>query len=70
MRQTPRKTIDPIPRHAGDTVDTLTLNYLQGRVVALAERLQGAEGDEALQIVDELLGAAHQLTEISARGAR
>lgn len=40
--------------------------YLRGRVVALAERLQGAEGDEALQIVDELLGAAHQLVEISA----
>lgn len=44
--------------------------YLRGRVVALAERLQSAEGDEALQIVDQLLDAAHQLIEISARGAR
>lgn len=38
--------------------------YLQGRVVALAEQLQGADGDDALRIVDQLLGTAHELLEI------
>ncbi|QSV45011.1 hypothetical protein [Geobacter benzoatilyticus] len=55
---------------AGRVDINLKPEYLRGRVVALAERLQGAEGDEALQIVDELLGAAHQLIEISAGGAQ
>lgn len=39
--------------------------FLQGRVVALAERLQDAEGDEALLIVDQLLETGRQLLEVA-----
>lgn len=46
---------------------SLRREYLQGRVVALAERLQTADGAEALAVIDQMLETARQLLEVVER---
>lgn len=49
-----------------DQAVVLRRDYLRGRVVALAERLQEADGNEALSVVDQLIEAANELVEVVA----
>lgn len=42
---------------------SLHREYLRGRVVALAERLQEADGDEAFSIIDQLIETAHEFVD-------